>query len=73
MKNPADMTDTQLAKWLDKTSTTLYNAVYAQNIQRKQDVGDRYAELIEEAKRRGYWQTYIDERGLADHDQYDIC
>jgi len=71
MKNPAEMTDDQLVRWLKKTVKSLSKSDTAGD-DRRYALVDRYTELTDEAKERDLWKKYCDETHASiNHDAYD--
>jgi len=71
MKNPKEMSDVQLLKWLKKTAKSLGNAYNASD-DRRYSLIDRYEDLMEEAKERDIWRKYCKENNCSVyHDGYD--
>jgi len=68
MNKPANMTNDQLTKWLQKTVQSVNTFMCSGgslNTSRGYDLADRYEELMDEAKERNYrgvnlWETYCD-------------
>lgn len=78
MKNPSDMSLTQITKWLDKTADSISVFKYNGGLMssdRGLDLLDRYGDLVDELKGNRYsdWKDYCDGNGSDyAHDQYDM-
>lgn len=78
MKNPSDMTLSQLTTWLTKTDKSIASFKWnggTMNSDRGLDLLDRYGDLVDEMKENRYsdWKNYCDKNGSSySHDQYDM-
>lgn len=64
MKSPHTMTDTDRARWLDKTAASIRSAVCRGNRRRVCDLAVRYDDL-RDAMSFDAWREYCDARGYA--------
>lgn len=76
MKNPEDMTNLQILKWLDKTYKSISNRPVSclPSSMRGETLVDRYEELRDQALvRDDLWSTWCNYSGSDyNHDAYDL-